>query len=183
MGQDSAGRDDEASPFTKYQVSQELMELGNDPIFLHCLPAYRGHAATAKARNAPASEASAPPHHRHPPPRRPGFPRRPSPSGSAPPLPRSTAPRRHYTPLRRCTLRSHVGRGTSGEGCLAQIARASHNPRRVGVGPGTDGEGWSREKCGCQRRRDRRDELSGPAILASAPSAWPRPRHLTGGGS
>ncbi|WP_166972485.1 ornithine carbamoyltransferase [Brevibacterium atlanticum] len=55
MGQDSAGRDDEASPFTKYQVSQELMELGNNPIFLHCLPAYRGKEVTAEVIDGPAS--------------------------------------------------------------------------------------------------------------------------------
>ncbi|WP_193086671.1 ornithine carbamoyltransferase [Brevibacterium aurantiacum] len=55
MGQDSTGRDDEASPFVKYQVSQELMNLGNDPIFLHCLPAYRGKEVTAEVIDGPAS--------------------------------------------------------------------------------------------------------------------------------
>ena len=48
-------RDDEGSPFTKYQVSQELMELGNDPIFLHCLPAYRGKEVAAEVIDGPAS--------------------------------------------------------------------------------------------------------------------------------
>lgn len=55
MGQDSAGRDDEASPFTKFQVNQELMNLGNDAIFLHCLPAYRGKEVTAEVIDGPAS--------------------------------------------------------------------------------------------------------------------------------
>ena len=55
MGQDAAGRDDETSPFTNYQVSQELMDLGNDPIFLHCLPAYRGKEVSAEVIDGPAS--------------------------------------------------------------------------------------------------------------------------------
>ncbi|WP_420097621.1 ornithine carbamoyltransferase, partial [Brevibacterium sediminis] len=55
MGQDSAGRDDEASPFTKFQVNQELMSLSNDAIFLHCLPAYRGKEVTAEVIDGPAS--------------------------------------------------------------------------------------------------------------------------------
>lgn len=55
MGQDAAGRDDEASPFTKFQVNQELMNLGNDAIFLHCLPAYRGKEVTAEVMDGPAS--------------------------------------------------------------------------------------------------------------------------------
>lgn len=55
MGQDSAGRDDEASPFMKFQVNQELMSLSNDAIFLHCLPAYRGKEVTAEVIDGPAS--------------------------------------------------------------------------------------------------------------------------------
>ncbi|WP_029089853.1 ornithine carbamoyltransferase [Brevibacterium album] len=55
MGQDAAGRDDEASPFVRYQVTQELMELGNDPVFLHCLPAYRGKEVAAEVIDGPAS--------------------------------------------------------------------------------------------------------------------------------
>lgn len=55
MGQDSAGRNDEASPFTKFQVNQELMSFSNDAIFLHCLPAYRGKEVTAEVIDGPAS--------------------------------------------------------------------------------------------------------------------------------
>ncbi|MGW9005006.1 ornithine carbamoyltransferase [Brevibacterium casei] len=55
MGQDSAGRDDDASPFVKYQVTQELMNSGNDAMFLHCLPAYRGKEVTAEVIDGPAS--------------------------------------------------------------------------------------------------------------------------------
>ncbi|GAA3851776.1 ornithine carbamoyltransferase [Brevibacterium ammoniilyticum] len=55
MGQDAAGRDDDASPFVKYQVTQELMNSGNDAMFLHCLPAYRGKEVTAEVIDGPAS--------------------------------------------------------------------------------------------------------------------------------
>lgn len=55
MGQDAQGRDDEASPFTPYQVTDELMRLGDDPIFLHCLPAYRGKEVAAPVIDGPAS--------------------------------------------------------------------------------------------------------------------------------
>ncbi|WP_453984335.1 ornithine carbamoyltransferase [Brevibacterium casei] len=55
MGQDSVGRDDEDSPFVKYQVTQELMNAGNDAMFLHCLPAYRGKEVTAEVIDGTAS--------------------------------------------------------------------------------------------------------------------------------
>ncbi|SMY11367.1 ornithine carbamoyltransferase [Brevibacterium jeotgali] len=55
MGQDSAGRDDSASPFSRFQVTEELMNLGDDPIFLHCLPAYRGKEVAASVIDGPAS--------------------------------------------------------------------------------------------------------------------------------
>ena len=48
-GTGCAGRDDEASPFVKYQVSSRADDLGNDPIFLHCLPAYRGKEVTRRS--------------------------------------------------------------------------------------------------------------------------------------
>jgi ornithine carbamoyltransferase len=55
MGQDAQGRDDESSPFAPFQVTDELMSLGDDPIFLHCLPAYRGKEVTASVIDGPAS--------------------------------------------------------------------------------------------------------------------------------
>lgn len=55
MGQDSAGRDDGGSPFTRFQVTDELMSLGDEPIFLHCLPAYRGKEVAASVIDGRAS--------------------------------------------------------------------------------------------------------------------------------
>lgn len=55
MGQDAQGRDDESSPFAPSQVTDELMSLGDDPIFLHCLPAYRGKEVAASVIDGPAS--------------------------------------------------------------------------------------------------------------------------------
>ena len=55
MGQDAAGRDDESSPFAPFQVTDELMALGEDPIFLHCLPAYRDKEVAASVIDGPAS--------------------------------------------------------------------------------------------------------------------------------
>lgn len=55
MGQDAEGRDDESSPFAPYQVTDELMALGDDAIFLHCLPAYRGKEVAASVIDGPAS--------------------------------------------------------------------------------------------------------------------------------
>ena len=55
MVQDAQGRDDESSPFAPFQVTDELMSLGDDPIFLHCLPAYRGKEVAASVIDGPAS--------------------------------------------------------------------------------------------------------------------------------
>lgn len=37
-----------AEAFQSFQVTQELMDLGDDAIFMHCLPAYRGNEVTAE---------------------------------------------------------------------------------------------------------------------------------------
>ena len=55
MGQDAQGRDDESAPFAPFQVTDEFMSLGDDPIFLHCLPAYRGKEVAASVIDGPAS--------------------------------------------------------------------------------------------------------------------------------
>lgn len=55
MGQEATGRNDEASPFTPFTVTRELMDAGDDPIFLHCLPAYRGCEVTAEVIDGPRS--------------------------------------------------------------------------------------------------------------------------------
>ncbi|GAB3059173.1 ornithine carbamoyltransferase [Sediminivirga luteola] len=55
MGQDTAGRDGEASPFRPYQVDAELLAASNDAIVLHCLPAYRGKEITAEVLDGPSS--------------------------------------------------------------------------------------------------------------------------------
>ena len=47
MGHDATGRDGAESPFLPYQVTTDIMALGQNPIFLHCLPAYRGSEVTA----------------------------------------------------------------------------------------------------------------------------------------
>ena len=55
MGQDAHGRNDAQSPFTPYTVTQELMDEADDPIFMHCLPAYRGFEVTAEVIDGPQS--------------------------------------------------------------------------------------------------------------------------------
>lgn len=55
MGQEDDGRSGEDSPFVPYRVTQDLMDLGRNPIFMHCLPAYRGHEVDAEVIDGPAS--------------------------------------------------------------------------------------------------------------------------------
>lgn len=55
MGQEDDGRSGADSPFVPYRVTQELMDLGRNPIFMHCLPAYRGHEVDAEVIDGPAS--------------------------------------------------------------------------------------------------------------------------------
>ncbi|WP_257183371.1 ornithine carbamoyltransferase [Corynebacterium cystitidis] len=55
MGMEHDGKD-RRTPFLPYQVTNDIMNLaGNDAIFLHCLPAYRGNEVTAEVIDGPAS--------------------------------------------------------------------------------------------------------------------------------
>ncbi|SES18559.1 ornithine carbamoyltransferase [Corynebacterium cystitidis] len=55
MGMEHDGKD-RRTPFLPYQVTTDIMNLaGNDAIFLHCLPAYRGNEVTAEVIDGPAS--------------------------------------------------------------------------------------------------------------------------------
>ena len=55
MGQESDGKD-RRTPFLPYQVTEEIMAAaGEDAIFLHCLPAYRGNEVTAEVIDGPRS--------------------------------------------------------------------------------------------------------------------------------
>lgn len=55
MGMEDDGKD-RRTPFLPYQVSAEIMgRAGEDAIFLHCLPAYRGNEVTAEVIDGPAS--------------------------------------------------------------------------------------------------------------------------------
>ncbi len=44
-----------AKAFQPYQVTQKLMDMGDAPIFLHCLPAYRDSEVTAEVIDGPSS--------------------------------------------------------------------------------------------------------------------------------
>lgn len=44
-----------AAAFAPYQVTADLMTLGDDAVFLHCLPAYRGNEVTAAVIDGPQS--------------------------------------------------------------------------------------------------------------------------------
>ncbi|WIM68768.1 ornithine carbamoyltransferase [Corynebacterium breve] len=55
MGMENDGKD-RRTPFLPYQVTQEVMEMaGENSIFLHCLPAYRGNEVTAEVIDGPQS--------------------------------------------------------------------------------------------------------------------------------
>ncbi|WP_413450464.1 ornithine carbamoyltransferase [Georgenia phoenicis] len=54
MGQEGEAGERE-SPFVPYRVDERLMTRGDDAIFLHCLPVYRGMEATADVVDGPRS--------------------------------------------------------------------------------------------------------------------------------
>jgi len=47
--------DDRAEVFAPWQLDERLVDLGSDPIVLHCLPAYRGKEITAEVLDGPRS--------------------------------------------------------------------------------------------------------------------------------
>ncbi len=55
MSDDLATAAKRAEAFKPFQVTQELMALGNDPLFMHCLPAYRGNEVVSDVIDSPAS--------------------------------------------------------------------------------------------------------------------------------
>ena len=55
MSDDPASAQKRAAAFAPFQVTQDLMALGDDPIFLHCLPAYRDSEMTAEVLDGPRS--------------------------------------------------------------------------------------------------------------------------------
>jgi ornithine carbamoyltransferase len=46
---------DRADVFEPWQLDEKLVDLGNDPIVMHCLPAYRGKEITAEVLDGPRS--------------------------------------------------------------------------------------------------------------------------------
>ena len=54
MGKEAESAD-RAEVFRPWQLDEDLLELGNDAIVLHCLPAYRGKEITAGVLDGPAS--------------------------------------------------------------------------------------------------------------------------------
>ena len=55
MGDDPQEAEKRAAAFTPYRVTQKLMDLGDAPVFMHCLPAYRDNEVTAEVMDGPAS--------------------------------------------------------------------------------------------------------------------------------
>ena len=55
MSDDPATAEKRAAAFAPYQVTEALMAQGDDPIFLHCLPAYRDQEVTAAVMDGPRS--------------------------------------------------------------------------------------------------------------------------------
>ena len=55
MSDDPETAEKRAAAFGAYQVTQELMALGDGAIFMHCLPAYRGNEVTAEVIDGPKS--------------------------------------------------------------------------------------------------------------------------------
>jgi ornithine carbamoyltransferase len=55
MSDDPAEAQSRATAFGPYQVTQDLMARGDAPIFMHCLPAYRGSEVTAEVIDGVAS--------------------------------------------------------------------------------------------------------------------------------
>ena len=55
MSDDPQEAEKRAAAFAPYQVTQALMDKGDAPIFMHCLPAYRDREVTAEVMDGPAS--------------------------------------------------------------------------------------------------------------------------------
>jgi ornithine carbamoyltransferase len=55
MSDDPATAEKRAAAFAPYQVTEEIMALGDEAIFMHCLPAYRESEVTAEVIDGPRS--------------------------------------------------------------------------------------------------------------------------------